>query len=52
MKFIRPSVSYSTSRELLLSKASTKTYVQHKRVKTNRNERLNKEKDNTLAVGK
>ena len=53
MKFIRPSVSHATSRELLLSKASTKTYVQHKRVKIFKIEMLNKKKkkrSNTVAV--
>jgi len=50
MKFIQPSVSHSTSRELLLSKASTKMCVEHKRVKTHKYGMLNKEKDNTVAV--
>jgi hypothetical protein len=48
MKLIRSSVPHSTSRKLLLSKASKKTYVQRKRVKIPKNVRLNKEKDNTV----
>jgi len=44
MKCIRPSVSHSTSRELLLSKASTEMYVKHIRVKIHKNGKLKKKK--------